>query len=328
MTARSPALALFLALLSFLSLARVAFAEPYPSHPVTFIVPFPAGGPTDTLGRIIGEAMTRALGQSVVIDNASGAGGTLGTAKVARAPADGYTVCVGQLNSHVFGPAVYNPPYDVVGDFEPVGMISISGLMMVGRADLPAKTLPELVAWMKAKPEPATFATIGAGSPGNIWTAGFTKMTGAHFQLIPYRGAAPAIQDMLAGRIDLTALEASNLQPHVQAGKMKAYAILSAQRWKMAPDVPTMAEQGFPGYEMPFWTGLFVRTGPPPEAIARLNAALVESLNDPMVIKRIDELGQELPAPDQRTPQALGARHRADIEKWWPLVKAANIKVE
>jgi tripartite-type tricarboxylate transporter receptor subunit TctC len=316
------------AFLALLALARAAAAETYPSHPITLVVPFPAGGPTDTLGRIIGERMTRSLGQSVVIDNASGAGGTVGTAKVARAPADGYTICVGQLNSHVFGPSVYATPYDVVGDFEPVGMISISALMMVGRADLPAKDMTELVAWMKAKPEPATFATVGSGSPTHIWTVGFTKMTGARFQLIPYRGAAPAIQDILAGRIDATGLEASNLLPHVQAGKMKAYAILSAKRWRLAPDVPTMAEQGFPGYEMPFWTGLFVRKGTPTEALARLNAALVESLDDPAVIKRIDELGQELPAPDQRTPQALGARHRADIEKWWPLVKAANIKAE
>ena len=319
---------LVLALVALLSLARVATAEPYPSHPVTIVVPFPAGGPTDTLGRIIGDRMTRSLGQSVVIDNASGAGGTVGTAKVARAAADGYTICVGQLNSHVFGPAVYATPYDVVADFEPVGMISISALMMIGRADLPAKDLTELVAWMKAKPEPATFATVGAGSPAHVWTVGFTRMTGARFQLIPYRGAAPSIQDMLAGRIDLSALEASNLLPHVQAGKLKAYAILSTRRWKMAPDIPTMAEQGLSGYEMPFWTGLFVRKGTPPEAIARLNAALVESLDDPAVIKRITELGQELPATDQRTPQALGARHRADIEKWWPLVKAANIKVE
>jgi tripartite-type tricarboxylate transporter receptor subunit TctC len=320
--------ALVLALFAVLSLARIAAAEPYPSHPITLVVPFPAGGPTDTLGRIIGERMTRSLGQSVVIDNASGAGGTVGTAKVARAPADGYTICVGQLNSHVFGPSVYATPYDVVADFEPVGLISISALMMVGRADLPAKDLTELVAWMKAKPEPATFATIGSGSPTHVWTVGFTRMTGVRFQLIPYRGAAPAIQDMLAGRIDATGLEASNLLPHVQAGKMKAYAVLSARRWRLAPDVPTMAEQGLPGYEMPFWTGLFVRKGTPPDMIARLNAALVESLDDPLVVKRITELGQELPVPDQRTPQALGARHRADIEKWWPLVKAANIKAE
>jgi tripartite-type tricarboxylate transporter receptor subunit TctC len=172
------------------------------------------------------------------------------------------------------------------------------------------------------------YGTVGTGSPAHVWTAGFASRTGVRFQLIPYRGGAPTIQDILAGRLDLTSLEASSLLPHVQAGKLKPYALLSAKRWKMAPDVPTMAEQGFPGYEMPFWTGMFVRKGTPTEAIARLNAALVESLDDPAVIKRIDELGQDLPPADQRTPQALGARHRADAEKWWPMIKAANIKAE
>jgi tripartite-type tricarboxylate transporter receptor subunit TctC len=319
---------LVLAFLTVLALTRFAAAEPYPSRPVTFVVPFPPGGPTDALGRLVGERMTKALGQSVIIENASGAGGTVGTAKVARAPADGYTLCVGQLNSHVFGAAVYNPPYDVLGDFEPVGMISISALMMVGRADLPAADLAALTAWMKAKPEPATFGTVGSGSPAHVWTFGFAQATGVRFQLIPYRGAAPTIQDMLAGRIDLTALEASNLMPHVQAGKMKAYALLSAKRWPVAPDIPTMAEAGFRGYEMPFWTGLFVRKGTPPEAIARLNAALIESLADPALQKRITDLGQEIPPRAEQTPQAFGARHRADAEKWWPLIKAANIKVE
>ena len=326
MAARSLVALVLAALVAAVPLA--AGAQTFPDRPVTLVVPFPPGGPTDTLGRIVGERMTKALGQSVIIENASGAGGTLGTAKVARAAADGYTLSVGQLNSHVFGPAVYNPSYDVLGDFEPVGMISISALMMVGRADLPAANLTELIDWMRAKPQPATFATVGAGSPANIWTYGFTASTGVRFQLIPYRGAAPAIQDILAGRIDLTALEASNLLPHVQAGKMRAYALLSAARWKMAPDVPTLTERGFPGYEMPFWTGLFVRKGTPAEAIARLNAALVESLADPAVAKRITDLGQEIPPPAQQTPQALGARHRADAEKWWPLVKAANIKAE
>jgi tripartite-type tricarboxylate transporter receptor subunit TctC len=326
MIARSLVVAL-LAVLT-LTLTRLAAAEPYPSRPVTLVVPFPPGGPTDALGRLVSERMAKVLGQSVIIENASGAGGTVGTAKVARAPADGYTVSVGQLNSHVFGAAVYNPPYDVLNDFEPVGMISISALMMVGRAGLAPNSIAELVTWMKAKAEPATFGTVGAGSPAHVWTFGFTTVTGARFQLIPYRGAAPTIQDMLAGRIDLTALEASNLLPHVQAGKMKPYAILSAARWKIAPDIPTMAEAGFPGYEMPFWTGLFVRKGTPPEAIARLNAALVESLADPALQKRLTDIGQELPPPADRTPQALGARHRADAEKWWPLIKTANIKVE
>jgi tripartite-type tricarboxylate transporter receptor subunit TctC len=320
--------ALVLAFLALLALACPAAAETYPSHPVTFVVPFPAGGPTDTLARIVGERMTRTLGQSIVIDNASGAGGTVGTAKVARTAADGYTVSWGNLNSHVFGAAVYNTPYDVQADFEPVGMVSISNLLLVGRADLGPGTLPELIAWLKARPQPATFATVGTGSPAHVWTADFTQRTGVRLQLIPYRGGAPAIQDILAGRIDVTQLEASSLLPHVRAGKLKPYALMSARRWKMAPDVPTMAEQGFGGYEMPFWTGLFVRKGTPAEAIARLNTALVESLDDPKVIQRIDEIGQDLPPADQRTPQALGARHRADAEKWWPLIKAANIKAE
>jgi tripartite-type tricarboxylate transporter receptor subunit TctC len=200
--------------------------------------------------------------------------------------------------------------------------------MLAGRGDLPAANLAELVTWLKAQPQPASLATVGPGSPPHVWSVAFGQQTGAGFQLVPYRGAAPVIQDMLGGRIDLTLLEASSLVPHVQAGKLKAYAVAGAKRFPLAPAVPTMAEAGFPGDEMPFWTGLFVRKGTPTEVIARLNAALVESLADPALAKRITDLGQELPAADQRTPQALGARHRADIEKWWPLIKAANIKAE
>ena len=315
-------------LLVSLALAWPAAAQPYPSRPITVVVPYPAGGPTDALGRLVGERMSKTLGQSVVIDNTSGAGGTVGSAKVVRAPADGYTICVGQLNSHVFGPAVYNTPYDVAGDFEPIGMISISALMLAGRADLPANTLAELVAWLKARPEPAAFATIGPGSPPHVWSVGFAKQVGVRLQAVPYRGAAPVIQDMLGGRIDLTVLEASSVMPHVQAGKMKGYAVLSAKRFPLAPDVPTMAEAGFPGDEMPFWTGLFVRKGTPPEAVARLSAALSESLADPALAKRIADMGQEIASVAERTPQGMGARHRADIEKWWPPIKAANIKAE
>ena len=183
------------------------------------VVPFPPGGPTDVVGRIAGERMARALGQSVIIENASGAGGTIGTAKVARAPADGYTICVGQLNSHVFGTAVYNTPYNVLDDFEPVGVISISALLLGGRGDLPAANVRELAAWLKALPQPSPFATIGAGSPPHVWAIGFANQTGARFQYVPYRGGAPAIQDMLAGRIDLSVLEASSLLPHVQCGQ-------------------------------------------------------------------------------------------------------------
>jgi tripartite-type tricarboxylate transporter receptor subunit TctC len=303
-------------------------AQSFPDRPVTFVVPFPPGGPTDTVGRIAGERMSKALGQQVVIENASGAGGTIGTAKVARAPADGYTLCVGQLNSHVFGTAVYNTPYNVLDDFEPVGVISISALLLGGRGDLPAANVRELVTWLKALPNPSPLGTIGAGSPPHVWAIGFANQTGVRFQYVPYRGGAPTIQDMLAGRIDLSVLEASSLLPHINAGKLKGYGLLNPTRWKVAPDLPTLAEQGFPGYEMPFWTALFVRKGTPREAIARLNAALVESLADPALVKRFAEMGQEVPALAEQTPQALGARHRADIEKWWPVIKAANIKAE
>ena len=326
MTARSLVVLVLAALIA--AAPRDAAAQAFPDRPITMVVPFPPGGPTDVVGRIAGERMARALGQSVIIENASGAGGTIGTAKVARAPADGYTICVGQLNSHVFGTAVYNTPYNVIDDFEPVGVISISALLLGGRGDLPAANVRELAAWLKALPKPTPIATIGAGSPPPVWAIGFANQTGARFQYVPYRGGAPAIQDMLAGRIDLSVLEASSLLPHVKAGKLKAYGLLNPTRWKVAPDVPTLAEQGFPGYEMPFWTALFVRKGVPREIIVRLNAALVESLADPAVVKRFSEMGQEIPALAEQTPQALVARHRADIEKWWPLIKAANIKAE
>ncbi|HTR84765.1 MAG TPA: tripartite tricarboxylate transporter substrate binding protein [Reyranella sp.] len=307
--------------------ARVAAAETWPSHPLTMLVPFPAGGPTDALARIMAERLTRALGQSVVVDNVSGAGGTVGTAKVGRAPADGYTLCIGQLTSHVFSPAVYATPYDVQADFQPIGVISISALMLIGRADLPA-TLPELIAWLKTTPQPATVGTIGVGSPAHVWTVEFAKLTGARFQLVPYRGAAPVMQDMLAGRVDLAALEASSSLPYVQGGKVRGFAILSPQRWKVAPGIPTLAELGFPGYEMPFWSGLWVRKGTPPDIVAKLDAALLESLADPAVVKRLTDLGQEIPARAEQTPEGLAARHRGDIEKWWPLIKAANLKAE
>ena len=326
MTARSLVVLVLAALIA--AAPRDAAAQAFPDRPITMVVPFPPGGPTDVVGRIAGERMARALGQSVIIENASGAGGTIGTAKVARAPADGYTICVGQLNSHVFGTAVYNTPYNVLDDFEPVGVISISALLLGGRGDLPAANVRELAAWLKALPQPSPFPTIGAGSPPHVWAIGFANQTGARFQYVPYRGGAPAIQDMLAGRIDLSVLEASSLLPHVNAGKLKAYGLLNPTRWKVAPDVPTLVEQGFPGYEMPFWTALFVRKGVPREIIVRLIAALVESLADPAVVKRFGEMGQEIPAPAEQTPQALAARHRADIEKWWPLIKAANIKAE
>jgi len=307
---------------------RAAAAETWPNHPITMVVPFPAGGPTDGLGRIIAERMGRALGQSIIVDNVSGAGGTLGVAKVARAPADGYTLSIAQTTSNVFSVAVYNVPYDVLADFEPVALLSTSALMMIGRADLPTSNLRELIASLKANPQPASYGTVGVGSPGHVWAHQFETLTGVRVQLIPYRGAAPAMQDLVAGRIDLSGLEASSSLPYVQGGKIKAFGVLTQSRWPGAPDIPTLDEQGLPGLAMPYWTGLWGKKGTPPEIVAKLNAVVVETMADPAITKRLTDLGQQIPPHDQQTPQALDALHRAAIEKWWPIIRAANIKAD
>ena len=303
-------------------------ADKFPTHPITLVVPFSAGGPTDALGRIISERMGRTLGQSIIVDNVSGAGGTLGVAKVARAPADGYTLSIAQTTSNVFSVAVYNVPYDVLADFEPVALISASALMMIGRADLPASNLRELVASLKSSPQPASFATVGVGSPGHVWAHQFETLPGVNVQLIPYRGAAPAMQDLLAGRIDLSGLEASSSLPYVRGGKIKAFGVLTEQRWPGAPDIPTLDEQGLPGLSTPYWTGLWVRKGTPAEIVEKLNAVVVETMADPAIARRLTDIGQQIPPRDQQAPQALGALHRAAIDKWWPIIKAANIKAD
>jgi tripartite-type tricarboxylate transporter receptor subunit TctC len=316
--------------LIFAMLAAVAgvAAQTYPSRPVTVIVPFAAGGVTDIVARIVSERMSKALGQSVIIENVSGAGGTIGVTRLFRAAPDGYTLVVGQWTSHVGAGAMYPVPFDYLNDFEPVSMLSIAPLWIIGRSNLPAKDLRELIAWLKANPDKASAATTGLGSGIHMCLVYFQNMTGTKFPLAPYRGAAPLMQDMLAGQIDLSCPEAGQTLPQYRAGSIKAYAVLTQKRWFAAPDVPTIDEAGVPGLHFPFWHAIWAPKGTPKDVIAKLNAAVVETLADPGVRQRFNELGHEIAPREQQSPAALAAYHKAEIEKWWPIIKAANIKLE
>ena len=310
------------------AVSRIAGAQTYPSHPITMVVPYPAGGPTDAVARILAEGMRASLGQPIIIENVSGASGSLGVRRVARAAPDGYTLSIGQLNSHVFGGAIYGAQYNVVMDFEPIAPLTTNPLMFVGKKDLPAKNMKELLAWLNANPSKASFGTIGAGSPTHVWGIYFQNETGTRFQFVPYRGAVPVMQDMLAGQLDLTSLQASDMLPHVRSEKIRAYAILAKDPWWAAPDIPTVAAAGVPGLHMPFWHGLWVPKATPKAVIAKLNAAVVEALGDPAVHQRYLNLGQEIFPREQQTPDALRALQKTEIEKWWPIIKAANIGAE
>ena len=305
-----------------------AAAQSYPSRPVTMIVPFAAGGITDIVARLVAERMKASLGQPVIAENVTGAGGTIGTTRLFRSAPDGYTVAIGQWTSHVGAGAMYSLPFDLLKDFEPVSMLSIGPLWIIARKDLPAKDLQELIAWLKANPGKASAATIGPGSGAHMCLVYFQNMTGTRFQFVPYRGAAPAMQDLLAGQIDLFCPEAGQTLSQYRAGSIKAYAVLTQKRWFAAPDVPMIDEAGVPGLHFPFWHGLWAPKGTPKDIVATLNAAVVDALADPAVRQRLTELGHEIAPREQQSPAALAAYHKAEIEKWWPIIKAANIKAE
>jgi len=311
------------------ALSRRAAALDYPTRPIVVIVPFPAGGPVDALARLLAEPMQAALGQPLVVENAGGAGGSIGAGRVARAAADGYTMLLGNWTAMVGTPAVYPVPFDVRGDFVPVALLSSSPLMMIGRKSLPADNVKELIAWLKANPGKATAGTIGIGSPSQVGAIYFQKLTGTQIRLVPYRGAAPALTDLLAGQIDLRmGAEASQTLPYVKSGAVKPFAIMGKARWAPAPDIPTIEEAGVPELALSFWQAFWVPKATPPDIVAKLNAAAVAALADARLRKRLDELGQEIPPREQQTPQALGAFHAAEIAKWWPIIKAAGIKPE
>jgi len=303
-----------------------AQAQTYPSRPITMIVPFPAGGVTDIVARIVSERLRTALGQTVIAENVAGAGGTIGLTRLYRAAADGYTIGIGQWTSSVGSGAMYQLPFDLLADFEPIAMLSLAPLWIIAKKDLPAKDVKELIAWLKTNPDKALAGTIGSGSGAHMCLVYFQNQTGTRIQFVPYRGAAPAMQDLLAGQIDLFCPEAGQTLPQYRAGSIKALAVLTEQRWFAAPEVPTIDEAGVPGLHFPFWHGLWAPKSTPKDIVVKLNAAVVDALADPAVQQRFKDLGHEIAPRAQQTPGALAAYHKAEIEKWWPIIKAANIK--
>jgi tripartite-type tricarboxylate transporter receptor subunit TctC len=308
------------------ALPRVASAQVYPSRPITLIVPFPAGGPADTIGRIMAEGMRASLGRSVIVENIGGASGSIGTGRAARAAADGYTLSFGSWPTHVVNGAVYALPYDVLNDFEPVSLVATQPLLIIAKKAMPAKDLKELIAWLKANSDKATQGTAGAGGASHVAGVLFQRETGTRFQFVPYRGTG--MQDLMAGLIDMMIDLAANSLPQVRADTIKVYAVTATNRLAAAPDIPTVAEAGLPGLQMTSWTGLWVPKGTPKDVIAKLNAAVVDALANPAIRSQLANLGQEIFPREQQTPEALGAHHKAEIEKWWPIIKAANIKAE
>jgi tripartite-type tricarboxylate transporter receptor subunit TctC len=305
-----------------------AAAETYPSRNITIINPFPAGAPLDSMGRIVSERMRRALGQSIIIENVTGAGGTLALGRAARSPADGYTISIGNFSSHVVAAAIYPLQYDVLKDFEPIALLASNPQMIVSRISLPANGLHDLIAWLKANPNRATAGTAGPGSVSHVAGVLFQKATDTRFEFAPYRGVNLAQQDLIGGQIDLLFDQVPSALPNVRAGKIKAYAVTSDKRLASAPEIETVEEAGLPELKMSVWSALWAPRGTPKDVIAKLNAAAVDSIADPEVRDRLGGLGMEIPPPSQQTPEALGAFHRSQIEQWWPLIRTANIRAE
>jgi len=314
--------------LSMPAIARAAWAQTYPARPITIIVPFAAGGGTDTTARILAERMTASLGQTLIIENVAGAGGTIGVGRATRAAGDGYTLSLGTVSTHVLNGPVYPVQYDVLKDLEPVALISAEPLLIVSRKDLPATNLAELIAWLKANSNKASSGHPGAGTAPHMANVVFQKQTGTRFQLIPYRGTGPSMQDLVAGQIDMEIDPTSNSLPQVRAGRIRAYAVAANTRLNAAPEIPTVEEAGLPGFHASLWYGLWATKGTPKDVIDKLNGAVVDALGNPAVRKRLTDLGHELYPRDRQTPEVLAAFHKAEIEKWWPIVREAGIKPE
>jgi tripartite-type tricarboxylate transporter receptor subunit TctC len=306
--------------------SAVAPAQTYPSRPVTIVVPYPAGGPTDTLARILAEHMKGSLGQPVIVENVTGAAGSIGVARVARAAPDGYTLSIGHWNTHVVLGATMNLSFDVLNDFAPISLLADTPIWLVARKDLPPKSLTEFIAWLKQNK--ASAGAVGVGGASDVNGSYFMQVTGTQFQFVPYRGSAPMNQDLAAGHIDFTLGMAAATYPLVRSGQIKAYAMMARARWWGAPDVPTMEEAGVPGLYATFWHALWAPKGTSKDVIARLNGAVQSALADPVVQQRFKDQGQDIPPRERQTPEVLFAHHKAEIDKWYPIIKSANIKAE
>ena len=319
-----------LAALAALALAAVpasAQPQPFPQRAVTLVVPFAAGGPVDVVARILAEPMRKSLGQAVVVENTTGAGGSLGVGRVARATPDGYTLSIGHWSTHVVNGAVYPLNYDLLKDLEPIAMVGGNPMIVVSKPALPAANLKELVAWVKTNQDKVNVGTAGAGSSTHIAGIYFQNEVGAKLAFIPYKGTGPAMQDLIGGQIDMMVDQLSNSLPQVRGGKIKGYAITAKERSPAAPEIPTVDEAGLPGLHIAIWYGLWAPKGTPKDVVARLNAAVVAALADGPTREKLAALGMELVSRERQAPEALGAHQKAEIEKWWPIIKAAGIKV-
>ena len=320
--------AVLAALVALTTLAGHARADSFPSRPITIVVPFSAGGPSDAMARILAERMKTTLGEALLVENVTGAGGSIGVGRAVRSAPDGYTISFGHLGTHVANGAIYKLGYDLVADLDPVALLPSNPMIVVSKNAVPAKTLGELLAWLKARPTSASAGTAGAGSGSHIAGLYFENITGIKLQYVPYRGTGPALNDLVAGQIDLIVDQTSNSIGQVRAGNIRAYGVTAEKRLSSAPEIPTTDEAGLPGFHMTLWSGMWVPKGTPGDVVRKLNAAVVDALNEPGVRKQLENLGLQMPPADQLSPAALGNWQKAEIAKWWPMIKAANVKVD
>jgi tripartite-type tricarboxylate transporter receptor subunit TctC len=319
---------LLVAAAAVLTIVTSAAAQDYPSRPVVMVVPFAAGGPTDVVARILAEGMRASLGQPVLIENVTGAAGSIAVGRVARSAPDGYTLSIGHWSTHVVNGAIYKLPYDLLTDLAPVSLLVSNPQLIVANPKVPATDLKSLVEWIKSNPDKVSAGTAGAGSASHIGGIYFQNFSHTGFLFVPYRGTGPAMQDLISGQIQIMIDQSSNSLPQVRNKLIKAFAVTSKTRLAVAPDIPTVDEAGMPGFYISVWHGLWVPKDTPKPIIAKLAAAVRAAFADPATRKRFLDLGQEIPPVEQQTPEALGAYQKAEIEMWWPLIKAAHIKVE